>query len=138
MRLETIPILLGILVALAGALVMVDAWGDPERGPMRERRRRIRASIDRRPVRVQARQGLDHDDAAMPGDGLVGPGREGLGTAADREQHLAGTTRRDGDRDPPDLADKAFLPAHGHISPAFSRSRRYWYTPGRHRADPRA
>lgn len=51
MHIETVPIILGILVALAGALVMGDAWGDPERGPggrLRERRRRVRAAIDQR------------------------------------------------------------------------------------------
>jgi hypothetical protein len=47
MRLETIPIVLGVLVILVGGAVATDAWGDPERGPMRDRRRRIRASIDR-------------------------------------------------------------------------------------------
>ncbi len=48
MRVEGIPIIFGALVILIGGTVAADAWGNPERGPMRERRRRIRASIDHR------------------------------------------------------------------------------------------
>lgn len=48
MRIELLPLFLGILVALTGGVMILDGTGDPERGPMRERRRRIRASIDRR------------------------------------------------------------------------------------------
>jgi hypothetical protein len=47
MRVEMIPVLLGMLVIVVGGAVAADAWGDPERGPMRERRRRIRTAIDR-------------------------------------------------------------------------------------------
>ena len=46
MRIETIPLILGILIALSGVAVWADGRGDPDIGPMRERRRRIRASID--------------------------------------------------------------------------------------------
>src|SRR4051794_40139294 len=47
MRIELVPVFLGILVALLGGAMIYDGAGDPESGPMRERRRRIRASIDR-------------------------------------------------------------------------------------------
>jgi len=63
MRIELLPILLGILVALIGGAAFYDAAGDPESGPLRERRRRIRTSIDR------------------PGEGMVGAGTFLLGIA---------------------------------------------------------
>ncbi len=44
-----------------------------------------------------------HDqDPGVPGDGLLGPGSEGLGATADRKQHLAQSTGRDRDGHPPD------------------------------------
>lgn len=46
MRLEQIPIILGILVAILGGFLIYDAM-KPESGPLRERRRRVRAPIDR-------------------------------------------------------------------------------------------
>jgi len=48
MRVELIPLLIGIAVAALAMLVLVDAAADPELGPLRERRRRVRATIDRR------------------------------------------------------------------------------------------
>jgi hypothetical protein len=65
------------------------------------------------------RDGVDDHDAAVPRDRLIGPGGKRLAATAHRQQHLAGPLRRDGYRDPPDLSDKAFLRAHGHLSPAF-------------------
>jgi hypothetical protein len=47
MRIELLPVLFGLVVALIGGAVIYDASGDPESGPLRDRRRRIRASIDR-------------------------------------------------------------------------------------------
>jgi hypothetical protein len=43
---ENIPVLLGALIALVGAAVLWDALGPQTLGPMRERRRRTRQSID--------------------------------------------------------------------------------------------
>lgn len=48
MRIELIPLVLGLLVIAAGVAILADVRGSPERGPMRERRRRMRAVIDRR------------------------------------------------------------------------------------------
>ena len=42
MRLEQIPIILGILVALVGLTLALDAWQDNGIAPLRERRRRTR------------------------------------------------------------------------------------------------
>jgi len=63
MRIELLPVLLGILVALIGVAVIYDASGDPELGPLRDRRRRIRRTIDR------------------PGEQMVGFGTVLLGIA---------------------------------------------------------
>lgn len=46
MRVELVPIVLGILLALVGVAILWDAWGPEWIGPMRERRRRVRATID--------------------------------------------------------------------------------------------
>lgn len=46
MRLELVPVILGFLVLLLGVAILWDAWGEHPAGPMRERRRRVRASID--------------------------------------------------------------------------------------------
>lgn len=46
MRLELVPVILGFLVLLLGVAILWDAWGEHPLGPMRERRRRVRASID--------------------------------------------------------------------------------------------
>ena len=43
MRLEQFPILLGVLVALIGLTIMLDAWQAGGIAPLRERRRRARA-----------------------------------------------------------------------------------------------
>ena len=43
MRLEQFPILLGVLVALIGLTIMLDAWQAGGIAPFRERRRRARA-----------------------------------------------------------------------------------------------
>jgi hypothetical protein len=43
MRLEQLPILLGVLVALVGLTILLDAWQAGGVAPLRERRRRIRA-----------------------------------------------------------------------------------------------
>ena len=43
MKLEQFPILLGILVALGGLTILLDAWQAGGVGPLRERRRRARA-----------------------------------------------------------------------------------------------
>jgi hypothetical protein len=43
MRLEQFPILLGILVALIGLTILLDAWQAGGVAPLRERRRRTRA-----------------------------------------------------------------------------------------------
>ncbi len=45
-RVEYVPIVLGILVAFAGGAILWDAWGPEWVGPMRDRRRRVRAAID--------------------------------------------------------------------------------------------
>jgi hypothetical protein len=63
MRIELLPIVLGVIVALVGMALLYDAVGNPDSGPMRERRRRIRASINRF------------------GEGLVGTGTFLLGGA---------------------------------------------------------
>jgi drug/metabolite transporter (DMT)-like permease len=46
MKLETVPIIIGALVALLGILMLVDASSDPEYGPLRDRRRRARATVN--------------------------------------------------------------------------------------------
>jgi hypothetical protein len=43
MRLEQLPILLGVLVALIGLTILLDAWQAGGVAPLRERRRRTRA-----------------------------------------------------------------------------------------------
>lgn len=63
MRIELLPVVFGVIVVLVGIALMYDAMGNPEYGPMRERRRRIRAGIDR------------------TGEGLVGAGTVLLGGA---------------------------------------------------------
>lgn len=42
MRLETLPVILGILVALIGLTIALDAWQKGGVAPLRERRRRTR------------------------------------------------------------------------------------------------
>jgi hypothetical protein len=44
MKLEQLPILLGVLVALIGLTIALDAWQAGGVSPMRERRRRTRAT----------------------------------------------------------------------------------------------
>ena len=46
MRVEDIPVVLGAVIAIIGVALMWDAWGPQTLGPMRERRRRVRASLD--------------------------------------------------------------------------------------------
>jgi hypothetical protein len=43
MRLEQLPILIGVLVALIGLTILLDAWQAGGVSPLRERRRRTRA-----------------------------------------------------------------------------------------------
>jgi hypothetical protein len=43
MKLEQLPILLGVLMALVGLTILLDAWQAGGVGPLRERRRRTRA-----------------------------------------------------------------------------------------------
>jgi hypothetical protein len=43
MKLEQLPILLGVLVALVGLTILLDAWQAGGVAPLRERRRRARA-----------------------------------------------------------------------------------------------
>jgi hypothetical protein len=43
MKLEQLPILLGVLVALVGLTILLDAWQAGGVSPLRERRRRTRA-----------------------------------------------------------------------------------------------
>ena len=43
MKLEQVPIILGVLVALVGLTIALDAWQAGGVAPLRERRRRIRA-----------------------------------------------------------------------------------------------
>src|SRR5438132_14142267 len=43
MRIETFPLLLGVLVALVGLTILLDAWQAGGVAPLRERRRRTRA-----------------------------------------------------------------------------------------------
>jgi hypothetical protein len=47
MRLEQFPILLGVLVALVGLTILLDAWKAGGVAPLRERRRRTRAVPDK-------------------------------------------------------------------------------------------
>jgi hypothetical protein len=44
MRLEQFPILLGVIVALVGLTILLDAWQAGGVAPLRERRRRTRAT----------------------------------------------------------------------------------------------
>lgn len=46
LRIEFIPITLGVLVMLLGAALMWDAWGPQAVGGIRERRRRTRQPLD--------------------------------------------------------------------------------------------
>jgi len=46
MRLEQVPIVLGVLICLIAAAIIYDAVSPPEARPFRERRRRQRADID--------------------------------------------------------------------------------------------
>ena len=46
MRVEDIPVVLGVVVLLIGAAIMWDAWGPQTLGPMRERRRSMREALD--------------------------------------------------------------------------------------------
>lgn len=46
MRVEDVPIYLGVIVVLIGSAIVWDAWGPQSLGPMRDRRRRRRAAID--------------------------------------------------------------------------------------------
>ncbi|MEO8909980.1 MAG: hypothetical protein ABI408_07100 [Gemmatimonadaceae bacterium] len=43
MRLEQLPILIGVLIALVGLSILLDAWQTGGVAPLRERRRRTRA-----------------------------------------------------------------------------------------------
>lgn len=43
MKLEQLPIILGVLIALIGLAIALDAWQAGGAGPLRERRRRTRA-----------------------------------------------------------------------------------------------
>src|SRR4029079_3091627 len=43
MRIEQLPLLLGVLVALGGLTILLDAWQAGGVAPLRERRRRTRA-----------------------------------------------------------------------------------------------
>lgn len=43
MKLETFPLLLGVLVGLVGLTILLDAWQSGGVAPLRERRRRVRA-----------------------------------------------------------------------------------------------
>ena len=43
MRMEQLPILLGILIGLVGLTILLDAWQAGGVAPLRERRRRVRA-----------------------------------------------------------------------------------------------
>ena len=47
MRIETFPLLSGVLVALAGLTILLDAWQTGGVAPLRERRRRARAVPDK-------------------------------------------------------------------------------------------
>ena len=47
MRLEQLPILLGVLVALIGLTILLDAWQAGGVAPLRERRRRTRTVPDK-------------------------------------------------------------------------------------------
>lgn len=48
MRLELVPVILGFIVLVLGVAILWDAWGEHPMGPVRERRRRTRATIDSR------------------------------------------------------------------------------------------
>ena len=43
MRLEQLPIIIGVLIAIMGIAIALDAWQAGGVGPLRERRRRTRA-----------------------------------------------------------------------------------------------
>lgn len=46
MRLEFLPVVIGVLVILVGAVIALDAMSPAASGPLRERRRRQRAEIN--------------------------------------------------------------------------------------------
>ena len=46
MRVEDIPVGVGVVILVIGLAIMWDAWGPQSLGPMRDRRRRTRADID--------------------------------------------------------------------------------------------
>lgn len=48
MRLELLPVILGFIVLVLGVAILWDAWGEHPMSPMRERRRRVRATINPR------------------------------------------------------------------------------------------
>lgn len=48
MKIELVPLLLGMVIVLLSGAVLADAWSSTDAGPLRERRRRIRAALDRR------------------------------------------------------------------------------------------
>lgn len=66
MRVEDIPIYLGVIIVLLGAALVWDAWGPQSIGPMRDRRRRRRAAID---VKGELTAGLG---IALLGVALIG------------------------------------------------------------------
>src|SRR5258708_29977735 len=72
------------------------------------------------------RQCLDDHDTAVPRDRLIGQRGEHLTAAANRQQHLAGAIRRNGNSNPSDLADQALvrtrhaLRTWEHVPPAFT------------------
>ena len=80
MRLEQFPILLGILVALVGLTILLDAWQAGGVAPLRERRRRTRA------VPHKAGQTL----VALGGDGQVTIGQTVMKSNAQKVRTLHG------------------------------------------------
>lgn len=48
MRLELVPVILGFIVLILGVAILWDAWGEHPMSPGRERRRRVRATINPR------------------------------------------------------------------------------------------
>jgi hypothetical protein len=46
LRIEYIPVAIGVIVIALGLAVMWDAWGPQSLGPMRDRRRRSRAALN--------------------------------------------------------------------------------------------
>src|ERR1700728_2405880 len=76
------------------------------------------------------RQRFDDRDPRVAGDWLIGPGGERLAGAANGEQYLAGAVCRNGDCNPPDLAEEALFRVHGHVHRLSHLKRQYRYTPG--------